>query len=89
MNDLNKKNFLENEKASSYNSYNVNSFRVVSNHNYDKNKIEKEKIISPRMILQSIEKSDREGDSKNKQLGMKPRLLTGKLPSAFDVKYKR
>ncbi len=88
MNDLNKKHFSENERGVSYNSYNLNSFRVVSNHHFEKNKLEKEvKLLSPRMILQSIEKCEKD-DPKAKQQ-IKPRLLTAKLPSAFDVKYKR
>jgi hypothetical protein len=87
MNDINKKHFSENERGVSYNSYNLNSFRVVSNHHIEKNKYEKEsKLLSPRMILQSVEKPDKD-DFKKQQI--KPRLLTAKLPSAFDVKYKR
>jgi len=88
MNDLNKKLFSENERGVSYNSYNLNSFRVVSNHHIEKNKLDKEnKLLSPRIILQSVEKPDKD-DLKSKQQ-IKPRLLTAKLPSAFDVKYKR
>jgi hypothetical protein len=85
MNDYPKKVFVENEKG---HTYNLNSFRGNSSHTTEKVKLEKEhKIVSPRVILQSIDKTEKE-DTKNKTQ-YKPRLLTAKLPSAFDMKYKK
>jgi hypothetical protein len=94
MNEIQKKNLnLDNNDKFTSNSvhgqYNMNSFR---GYNSDKNsKQEKEvKIISPRVILQSGEKEGNVDILKMKQLPLsKPRLLTGKLPSAFDVRYRR
>ncbi len=68
-------------------TYSANSFRGNHNHMVPGKEYGSGKIISPRLILPSAEKSDRDGDLKGKAL--KPRLLTGKLPSAFDVNYKR
>jgi hypothetical protein len=86
MNEMNKRP-SENERAFNPNSYNVNSFRVVSNAYPDKSKQEGgHKLFSPRMIFSSVEKSDKDDVKNNKQY--KPKLLTGKLPSAFDMKYK-
>ncbi len=86
MNDTNKKH-PDVERIYNPNSYNVNSFRVVSNHHPEKNKQEAGlKLFSPRMIFSSVEKPEKEDLKANKQY--KPKLLTGKLPSAFDMKYK-
>jgi hypothetical protein len=83
MNEFNKKNYLENDKI----NYNVNSFRGLYT---DKSKQEKEvklqnNVLSPRVVLQSTDRNDK--DTTKGQL--KPRLLTAKLPAAFDVKYRR
>jgi hypothetical protein len=85
MNELNRKNINEDKQT----TYNVNSFRGMYS---DKHKLDKEiklvgNILSPRLIFQSTEKNEKEID-KSKQM-VKPRLLTGKLPSAFDMKYRR
>jgi hypothetical protein len=90
MNDLHKKNYLEGVSNSNSTTYNVNSFRGNSSHmNNEKSKHEKEnKLMSPRLIIQSSDKPDKDCDLKSKHQ-VKPRLLTGKLPSAFDVRYKR
>jgi hypothetical protein len=86
MNEMNKRH-SENERAYNPNSYNVNSFRVVSNAYPDKSKQEAgNKLFSPRMIFSSVEKTDKDDVKNGKQY--KPKLLTGKLPSAFDMKYK-
>ena len=87
MNDINNKKNTEGEKHLNINSYNVNSFRVVSNPHPDKNKQDvNHKFFSPRVIFSSVDKSDKEELKNNKQY--KPKLLTGKLPSAFDIKFK-
>lgn len=87
MNDINNKKNIDSERHSNINSYNKNSFRVVSNPHPDKSKHElNHKFFSPRVIFSSVDKSDKDELKLNKQY--KPKLLTGKLPSAFDMKYK-
>jgi hypothetical protein len=88
MSELYKKIYQETDKGTPHNHYNVNSFRGVTNHAHinDKNKFEKEiKVLSPRIV---VDKKEKEADSNQKQQ-IKPRLLTGRLPAAFDVKYRR
>lgn len=83
MNDT-KKNSTENEKS----SYNINSFRgVYTDKNREKEVKIHSNVLSPRLIIPSSEKNEKETE-RSKQ-SIKPRLLTGKLPSAFDVKYRR
>jgi hypothetical protein len=88
MYDFMKKNYLEPNQEK--HGYNINSFRGLYS---DKNKLDKETKIhhnlkSSRIGNNSSERIDKDIDQKNKR-ELKPRLLTGKLPAAFDVKYRK
>ena len=87
MNEQYKKLSIENEKGN-HSNYNLNSFRGNYNHG-NTEKYKQEKIMSPKLIVNNSERSDnKELELKSKQ-SLKPRLLTGKLPLAFDMNYKR
>jgi hypothetical protein len=88
-----RKTYVENNAEKSL--YNINSFRGLQS---DKSKAEREisriplnavnsnNVISPRILPNP---GDKAGETDNKKREVKPRLLTAKLPPAFDVKYKR
>lgn len=89
MHEYIRKTYLENNQEKSI--YNINSFRGI---NSDKTKANKEEgkislnaVNSNNVLSPRIDNKLGEGDNKRKEV--KPRLLTGKLPAAFDVKYKR
>jgi hypothetical protein len=89
MYDFMKKNYIEPNQEKP--CYNINSFRGIYT---DKNKTEKEikishNINSSRILpTNSSEKIDKDFEQKNKR-ELKPRLLTGKLPAAFDMKNRK
>lgn len=94
MHEYIKKNYLETNQEKSL--YNINSFRGLQS---DKTKAERELnriplnninsnyMVSPRILPKSNDKLI--GETENKKKEVKPRLLTAKLPAAFDVKYKK
>ena len=95
MHEYIKKNYLETNQEKSL--YNINSFRGLQS---DKTKAERElnriplnsinanHMVSPRVLPKSNDKVII-GETENKKKEVKPRLLTAKLPAAFDVKYKK
>lgn len=88
MHEFIRKNYVETHQEKSL--YNINSFRGLQS---DKNKLDREaraplSVISPRIIPNGGVDKVENGDARQKR-EMKPRLLTGKLPAAFGVKYKK
>lgn len=88
MNEYFKRNLTDNESKLTNQQYSLNSFR---GHISDKAKYEKDtkQVISPRLF---DTKDYKEGDHKLKisqNTSTKPRILTSKLPSAFDMRYRK
>jgi hypothetical protein len=73
--------FEQNKKYSEYDKqYNLNSFRGQCG---DKAKQKDSRLVSPKEIILSTDKFEDKSQMKNK-----PRLLTARLPPAFNMKSK-
>lgn len=86
MNEYLRKSSNENNEPKS--AYNVNSFRGLYSDKHKNDIKSANNVMSARLVFQSVEKSEKDSENKNKR-DLKPKLLTSRLPAPFGTKYQR